>query len=241
MIRPAAWSTLKLPRRLTRTTRSNSSPVYSRIGLRTLIDGVHTRPSRCPCVAARRSSGCRHAGFDDVDDVRAGCALRRSRIRRGRAPRRLRLDVQADDTGTLRRHAQRDRFADAAAGADHRDDLSAEPKHVCLHRRTLLEPRRAFIQIVARPPHRRHEQEPPRAIASEISHRREVGQAGGLRDRLHQRLRHHVRGERADLRDVRLAGPFAGRQREHACRRRPSCATERSPAQTHRRPSAPRG
>src|SRR5688500_17640103 len=49
---PADRSTLKLPRRLTWTTRSNSSPAYLRIGLRTLIDGVQTRPSSRLFVAA---------------------------------------------------------------------------------------------------------------------------------------------------------------------------------------------
>src|SRR5687768_16817782 len=42
---PADRNTLKLPRRLTCTTRSNSSPAYFKIGLRTLMAGVHTRPS----------------------------------------------------------------------------------------------------------------------------------------------------------------------------------------------------
>ena len=48
MIRPAAISTLKLPRRFTRTTRSNSSPEYFSIDLRTLIAGVQTSPSSPP-------------------------------------------------------------------------------------------------------------------------------------------------------------------------------------------------
>ena len=49
---PADCSTLKVPRKFTCTTRSNSSPEYFRIGLRTLIAGVQTTPSRRLCVDA---------------------------------------------------------------------------------------------------------------------------------------------------------------------------------------------
>ena len=47
--RPADWSTCKLPLRLTPTTRSNSSSVYSSNGLRTLIDGEQITTARLPC------------------------------------------------------------------------------------------------------------------------------------------------------------------------------------------------
>src|SRR5262245_2606318 len=59
---PADCSTLKLPRRLTCTTRSNSSPLYFRIGLRTLIAGVQTTPSSRLYFAAALTI----ASFTDV-------------------------------------------------------------------------------------------------------------------------------------------------------------------------------
>ena len=46
--RPADCTTLKLPFKLSVTTRSKSSSVYCRIGLRTLILGVQTTTSRRP-------------------------------------------------------------------------------------------------------------------------------------------------------------------------------------------------
>ena len=59
----------------------------------------------------------------------------------------------------------------------------------------------------------------------QVAHRRQVRQPGGFGGGAHDRLGHHVGGERADLRDVGLAGPACRWRARRPCRRRPWCAT----------------
>ena len=130
---PADCSTLKVPRKFTCTTRSNSSPEYFRIGLRTLIAGVHTTPSRRLCVAAALTI----ASLTDVMSVMSitpavglAAGLRDHR-RRGRGG--VGVDVEAPDVRALLRGADGDGLPDARAGADHCDRLSFEAEEI-LHR-----------------------------------------------------------------------------------------------------------
>ena len=148
----------------------------------------------------------------------AGLGDHRRRGRRG-----VRVNVEAPDVTALLRRAERDRLADAGAGADDRNRLTFEAEQV-LHRGLGV----LGLGVLGL------------AIVSSGRGRRECSAGPWLPWR-----RARSRGPSTSAASAPicvtfgLAGPLAGRQREHGVAVAHACATDRSRARTRRRPSAP--